>query len=204
MSQRLGFTALAVILASAAPAFADLLVVDNTGDTTIGSQSTSSTFWAAQGFLMGSKSVVLDTVAAAVSPGAHLFLYRDTDLNHLVPGTLITALTDTGTHNALGDEIYKAPTAETLTAGDGYSIAMMGTGAWATTFQAATNGYGTMAPGDAVDLGGGWFDLSGGEKLQMAVTAVPEPSTIGLVAVGAVLCYIRARLHRTRGGLRLV
>ena len=49
---------------------------------------------------MDGTSELLGTIVAAVSPGAHLFLYNE-DKAHSVPVSLITALTDTGTHNAL-------------------------------------------------------------------------------------------------------
>jgi hypothetical protein len=204
MKQVIGFAAIAMILCAALPVSAGTVIVDNTGDVGIATQPTSNTLSVGQGFTMGGTSELLGKIAAAVTPGAHLALYTEGTI-HNIPISLITGLTDTGTQNTLGDEIYIASSPVTLLADQAYSVVMSGNGfSWSSTIGGATNLLGTMDTGYTANEGGGWFDLSSGGRLRMQVNlqpaSVPEPSTIVTSVVGLMICGA-AGFHRRRRGL---
>jgi hypothetical protein len=198
MRRVLMFKAFAIIVLAADPVSAGI-IVDNTNTPSLASQPSSSTLSISQGFTMGGTSEQLGTIAADVNAGAHLALYTEASA-HAGPGTLITALTDTGTHNANGDEIYIASTPETLVANHGYAVVMSGNGnTWAETNHAATNVLGVMDMGYNVNEGGGWFEIGSGASLQMQVnTAVsaPEPSSVVMAVLALVFGGARLLCRR--------
>jgi hypothetical protein len=197
MRRVLTFKAFAIIVLAAGPVSAGI-ITDNTNTPSLASQPTTSTLLISQGFTMGGTSEVLGTIAADVDAGAHLALYTESSEN-TGPVTLITALTDTGTHNAFGDEIYIASTPETLVADEGYAVVMSGNGnSWAETDSAATNVLGVMDTGYDVNEGGGWFEIGSGARLEMQVNTkvVPEPSSVVMAVLA--LMFGGARLLRRR------
>jgi hypothetical protein len=196
----------AVVLVASLPAVAgaaSVVLSNNLSATTAGTETASGTTWLTSSFGTDSSSYTLNSVTLLMGGAgqAEVDIYSDGGLQ---PGSLVGTLTSpTSYTSGLSDTTFTTA-GITLGADSNYWVvlrAISGSFNWSWTASDTGTGVGFQDTwGQSTDGGSSWFvfDSSPTQMSVTATSAVPEPGSLVLGAVGAVSlllgCAMRRRL----------
>ena len=183
---------------------ADVILADNLAQATGGSDSATGTSWLAASFSTDGSaytlsSLTLELARTSISGTAVVDLYSDGGLE---PGSLLATLTTSTTSTTAAPVVFTG-TAGTLLADTTYWVVLRAvTGAfewsWASTNLGAGAGFSTTTA-TTDDAGSTWFTATSYPyQMSVSATAVPEPGSIVLAALGAACAFPVFRRVRRR------
>lgn len=196
-----------LLTASAALSLTNLkaqTVVSNFSETVQTNITLSSTIWTSVSFTTDGQAYTLDSVSLDVAVASNTsgnFFVSIYDESNFRPGSLITNGSLTGSDNpTVGTNVYSAAGTVSLAANTAYHIVTgvsSGAGVYAINWTTSTSQTGDWTLGDARansgNQGSSWSFSSGPLIASVNATAVPEPSSFGLVLGLTAVGFIATR-----------